>query len=250
METLMGNTATDAKAVEIGVAIAHRLNDEVINNHTLLEIMQRLPQYQVQVANMKVETGNDYEKAMKSFAMIKKDVQDLEKLRKEKTAFPLAYKKAIDDLFKTFANPLANLAANVGGKCTAWRDEAKSKATVEAARLMAGATDQVQDNNGVGTFTPKSEVVKEIQTQLPLETAPTTITAEDGTKVQARKYTELTVTDKEALVKAIISKNKRMEFLTLDLITVNEPALKRVIEANNGKRKVPGVRIDKKERIQ
>ncbi len=250
METISGITPTDAKAVEIGVAVAHRLNDEIIPDQTFLQIMQRIPQYQVQVAGMKVENGDDYEKAMKSFAMIKKDAQDLEKLRKEKTAFPLAYKKAIDDLFKTFANPLANLAANVGGKCTTWKAIADKKAEDDAAKSAAEATDQVQDNDGVGTFTPKAEVVEDIQTQLPLQVAPTTITAEDGTKVQARKYTELTVTDKEALIKAILSKNKRLDYLTLDLITVNEPALKRVIEANNKIKKVPGVKIEKKERIQ
>ena len=250
MQTLYGNTPTDAKAVEVGVAVAHRLNDDVISDGTLLGVMQRLPQYQVQVANMKVESAEDYDKGMKSFAMIKRDAQDLEKLRKEKTAFPLAYKKAIDDLFRTFANPLANLQANVGGKCTKWRESETARLAKEATAAAAEATDQVRDNDGVGTFVPEAEVKEEIQRELPLVTVPTTVVAEDGTKVQARKYTELVVTDKEALVKAILSKNKRLDFLTLDLITVNEPALKRVVEANNGKRKVPGVRIDKKERIQ
>lgn len=237
--------------VNLNASVTKRIAEEVMNQKTLLDVWTKLAQYAVQIKGLKkFESAEDYQKGLETFGLFKADVKSLEDVRKKAVAFHVAYCGQVNGLIKPLQEQLAGYMQTLDRLCIQWREVEAKRLAEDAAKAQEALEDKAAEthqetavDNGVGIVVPASEVQKE----LPLE-VPRTVVTEGGTRVQAKKSVEVEVVDKLAFLKAIISKQERNAFLTVDLVSIDIPALKRVAEANK-KRKIAGVVFKKVEKM-
>jgi len=243
--------ATNLAEVNLQVEVTKKIASDVMGRKDLLDIWTQMAQYAVQMKQVKAfETAEDYQKGLETFGVLKGHVKTLEGIRKSAVEFHVAYCGQVNSTIKPLQVQFEGWKRTLEGLCLKWREAEEARLVAQAAAAQKALEDEAAAThqetaveNGVGIVTPASEV----QAALPLE-VPKTFVSEGGTRVQAKKSIEVKISDKVALLKAILSKADRNAFLTVDLVSVDVPALKRVAEANK-KRKIPGVVFEKVEKM-
>ena len=218
---------------------------KVAGNPALLGLIGRSTQL-AQWKNFKlIENQVQYDQAIDAFSATKIVLKELEDLRHGVVDFPTKVVSLVNGLFKSVRDGVEKSKVHIGGIINVKKqsDAAAAQRAADAAALAAvDQTPQVVTN-------VSGENVVEFEPP-PIQVPSNVVESAKGAKVHTRTDTEVSITNLELFLKAVVSKNKRNLWLSENaagLVNVNLTVLKKLI-AENGKKKVDGVSIEKVER--
>jgi len=181
-------------------------------------------------------TEQEYVNGIEIFAKLKAALGEVESLRHEVVDFPTKFVDLVNAMFRPLRTNLENVKLHWSGLISAY--DAKKRREVEEATKKAQeeakSAPQQQQELPLGDGMARVEIGIQMPAQVP-----TTQVTQSGAKVTMRDSLEMIIGEPEDLLKAILSKTERNSVFTLDLISFNEPAIRKLC---SGKRKIPGVK--------
>jgi hypothetical protein len=178
---------------------------------------------------------------------MKRDLKTAEEMRKDAVAVPNAYVALVNDTFKQLKNQLELIKKHLS-------DEILRQKTMEEEEFkkQQEALQKAAEEAPPPVMSMEVDGVSVVQTgAMSVFDAPqmqNVIKTESGAKTHTREDLSVKVVDMEAFLKAVISKAKGYEYLTVDLVEVKIGALKMLIKEQK-KKKVPGVEIEMKKTL-
>ena len=228
----MNNQVQQVDAQELQVA---QEMAKISTRSDFLEMIQRLSGYEVQVANVKVETDADEQMAVEALVAVKSLGKDFEGLRKGLVNFPNKLVKTINNTFRG----LKDTVGKVEGKLTREIQGHRRKREEEEERLRkvaeeAAARQEIPVSNAE-TGVPDPPIVPK----------PSVTKSESGS-FHEREETVVEVVDEVKLMKACL--DNRVKKVPLAIMTIEMGVLKAAVkrgELKPGEWKKYGVRVEK-----
>jgi len=231
--------ASNVMNSDMSLEVRKKLALDVQAKPEFLNLIQKVANYQVQVQSITV--SNDFEESLAadSLAAMRATEKEIEALRKKAVAFPNMYVRAVNDTFRNVKDTLGKAINTLAAKVLAYRDRKREQMEKEyQERLKAQQeADQLVGGGGSGTV----EALK-IGAEATPPPTPNVVKGQTG-KVYERVDKKVKVVDKLAVVKAVISKAKANEKITLKVLDVNQKELERLV-LQEGVR-VPGTEVEK-----
>jgi len=220
------------------------LAQEVMGKTDFNGLMQRTSEYETFVRTMsRVETKAQFDTCSTMFAAVKSDYQVAEEMRKQAVAFPDKFVRMVNKLFKeTIKDPLELLKKKLGRE----RDEYIHRAEEEAEKVRQEIEEAARVTSEGMEGVMAGVVSLEAGPVLEMPAVDTVSRTEIGTVYQ-RESTTVEVKDMMALLKCIVSRDKRWAWVTEELIEVKIGPLKAALAAN-GWKKLPGVEVIREKR--
>jgi hypothetical protein len=225
-------TSTDALPPEIQAAMQHA---KAVGSQKFQQLFRAVALWEQAMQTIKtINTEEEHQNIIKLFDNVKRALKSTETFRLDLVSVPTKYTRLVNATFKPLTSKLLTVKEHFGGILAAKQAEIEREhqKSLEEARKAQAPAQEIQTGDGEGrvAMTPATE----ISTAPP----PSTIKTASGEKASFRERTVITINDPMELLKAIVSKGKRNEVYTTDLVTFNEPEIKKLCE---GKRKIPGV---------
>ena len=109
------------------------------------DLMQRISAYEVQSANVRVTTDEEYQMAADSLVAVADVDKSLEGMRKEIVAYPNTFTKSVNDLFKSLKVRTKRTRDRLQHHATGYKakkdaEYAQQQAEVAAAAVASGTT--------------------------------------------------------------------------------------------------------------
>jgi hypothetical protein len=220
----------------VSLEVRRRLALDVQAKPEFVALVQRVAEYQVQVGDFNVASDDEEKLAVDSMVAMRTTEKEIETLRKQAVAFPNMYVRAVNDTFRNMKDSLGKAINTLGAKVLAYREEKRRQAEAEyQERLEAQQeADRLVGGGGSGT-------VETLKIGAEVLTPPSNVTEGTQGKIYERVTLKVEVVDKLAICKAVLSKAKANEKITLKVIDINQKELEQLVLRE--KVKVPGVEV-------
>ena len=207
-----------------------------------LQIVKKQTEWRTMNLPKRIEDEGQMTLMQNLFGEMKVKLNELEKIRLSKVSFPTKVVNLINGLFRQVREGIKKDQDFVGSLISTRHDELKREA--EAAKQEM---EQVQEGPAVLQPNAIDSGVGKFQFD-PQNIAPPekTMVTEGGVKVQMREDVEITVINLGDFLKSLVSQaegNKWLNEAAGELVSVDVQAVKRLLKANPGKRKIPGLKI-------
>lgn len=217
-------------------ALAQQEYAKVLQDSRIAKIMQNTAILHQLLPMTVITNQTEYDQVIDAFDSAKKMIQYTEKCRVEIVGFPTKVIKMINELFKQLKGNVTIAKDHLGALI-----DAKKKFDKQ---MIEAGVQAVEDK-------PLEEGVTKINIEGDLDEKPNNVVSSaKGAKVHTRTGLSVTIMDKVALLKMLVSKNKRYAPFTEaldDIVEINIGPLKKIIKENN-RQKLPGLKIEQTSR--
>lgn len=196
----------------------------------------------------RINNDQDYQNALELFTKVKRAIDAKENFRHSVVDVPTKFVRLVNDMLRPLGDNFEKVKGHLSRIISDW-DAIKRREAEEAQRKAdeahAAQQEQPAAPESADAEIPGPPAEGKVQIDPPEVAAPPTTVKTESGQVQMREFVEIEITDKIALLKAIVSKAERNEIYTTELVSFNEPGLKKLCE---GRRKIPGVKWERKKK--
>jgi len=209
---------------------------KVLQDGRVLQLMQYTATLHQLLPVTAIENQSQYDQVIDAFDSAKKLINLVEERRVEFVGFPTKVVKLINDMFKQIKGNVAIAKDHFGALIEAKKqfDAAVFKRAHEEAGPQEPHVIEGEDGVGVVDFDNTPPEPSNV------------VTSARGAKTHSRSDIEVTIIDPVALLKVIVSKNKRYADINAavgELVEIKIGPLKRLIKEGK-RRSLPGVKIE------
>jgi hypothetical protein len=230
-----GVVSVEALPPEIQAAMQHA---KAIGSQKFQQLFRAVALWEQATQTIKtINTEEEHQNIIKLFDNVKRALKSAEEFRLDLVSVPTKYTRLVNATFKPLTSKLLTVKEHFGDMLAKRQAEIelehqKKLEEAQKAQEAQAPAQEIQTGDGEGkvAMTPVADVS--------MAPPPSTIKTASGEKASFRERTVITINDPMELLKAIVSKGKRNEVYTTDLVTFNEPEIKKLCV---GKRKIPGV---------
>lgn len=200
------------------------------------ELLQEITQYEVQTANIVVQSDEQEKMAVESLGAVRTTKKQVEALRKAYTLFPLRLKQTIDGMFKQLGGQCDRVEKRLLEPIQGYRRERERQYQEQLAREQERISAMQADDG---------EVVPEVTPP------PSNTTKANGTTFFEKEVLQFEIEDEMKLVRAAISDAKANEKVPSGIVRIDEAALRKLVreEVMTEKQwKAKGVRVWKEKK--
>ena len=203
------------------------------------ELMQAVSQYEVQSANVRVATDDEYQMASDSLVAVVDVAKKLENMRKEVVAYPNTFTKTVNTTFKTLKDRCDKTRQRLEYHARAYKAKKDAEFAQQQAAQAAAVEQPVIDPDSEEQPAPEPPTP-------PLQSTKAT----DGGSVSYRKgRPEIEVINGAKLVRASLDTRNKVP---ADVVQIDMAAVRRAVESDLMKPKQwekYGVKVTQKEEM-
>ena len=204
----------------------------VTSRTEFVDEITNLALYQVEARGLKIVDEESMHLGINLRAKTKKSFANVELYRQDSVALPNAQSKFVNDMTRGIKDGFDKIGKTLGGEIQKQKKELEDKAKKEAAEKVN--VELLDENGGV-------EIV--VTGEISVVAPPNVVQTGQGAKVHTRAVPKCEVTDKLAMLKAIVSTAKGNAMWTLDMIELSDAKIKAAAKEKAGEKreiKVPG----------
>jgi hypothetical protein len=209
------------------------------------ELMQKISTYEVQSANVRVTTDEEYQLATDSLVAVADVAKALENMRKEIVAYPNTFTKTVNDTFRNLKQRCEKSRQRLEYHAKAWKAKKDAEYARQQAEAAQAAMDQAQEGEVVDADAEQVQMPE--PPQPPLQS--TKATNGKGSVSYRKGRPEIEIINAAKLVRASVDTRNKVPS---DVISIDMAAVRKAVEAETMTHKQwekYGVKVTQKEEM-
>lgn len=205
---------------------------KVVSRTEFVDEITNLALYQNEMRGLKVVDAETMHKAIDLRAKVKKSYANVELYRKDSVALPNAQAKFVNDMTRGIKQGFDRIQRGLGEDIQKQKEKEEEAAREALAKEVP--VEVVDENGGV-------EIV--MTGEISVVNPPNVVQTDNGARVHTRGVPKCEVTDKLAMLKAVVSTAKGNSMWGLDCVTLDMPKVKAAAKEKAGDKreiKIPG----------